>query len=173
MLNPVATQQFSSPEDLLLLHFTRCIMKQRTALLLASALTLFAIIGATAVIRASPTRQTEAATMANVPILSQTTSDPTTTGAALPADREAAYRAQIEQANSQLQAAYAQIQQLQNQNQELLQRENVYRQRLGENDQAIQLLQEQVNRLSGSVAFNNNSAIPFPEHDEGREHDDD
>lgn len=132
-------------------------MKQRTALLLATALTLFATIGITAVVLASPGRQSETATSETVPAVSSSTSDLTLSDTSLSADREAAYRAQIEQANLQLQAAYDQIQQLQEQNQQLRQREELYRQRMEESNQAIRLLQSQVDQLNGSLAFNSSS----------------
>ncbi|NOZ72405.1 MAG: hypothetical protein GXP38_10930 [Chloroflexi bacterium] len=152
-------------------------MKQRTALLLATALTLFATIGITAVVLASAGRQTEAANSEVVPAVSSSTSDLALSDTSLSADREAAYRAQIEQANLQLQAAYEQIQQLQDQNQQLRQREELYRQRLEESNQAIQLLQSQVDQLSGSLAFNSSSdPAPFAYEgdDEGEyEHDKD
>lgn len=57
--------------------------------------------------------------------------------------REAAYRAQIEQANQQLQEAYERLQALEAQNQLLLEREQIYQQRLQESAQVIEAMTAQ------------------------------
>lgn len=173
-----ATVNAHLAENTLLPHsFLRYIMKQRTVLLLAIALTLFATIGITVVVLASVGRQTEAANSEAVPAVSSSTSDLALSDTSLTADREVAYRAQIERANLQLQAAYERIQQLQDQNQQLRQREELYRQRLEESNQAIQLLQSQVDQLNGSLALNSSSdpaPIVYEGDEEGEyEHDKD
>ncbi len=143
-------------------------MTQRTALTLATILTVCVLVlGAgtlavfagkgTANANSNPPASTDAA-----PII-EAAAGAELTG--LLQQRDAQYRAEIEQANTQLRQAYQTIQTLQAQNQELQQRELVYQQRLDEAIQYIQIIQNQVLQ-SGAIP----SARAF-EHEE-EDHDD-
>ncbi len=131
-------------------------MKQRTAALLAAAITTFVVVATVAVLLAMPGAK-QANAQSTTPSVATVPAGTTSTVLA----REQAYKQQIEQANAQLQEAYRQIEQLQAQNQILLQREQTYEQRLQQANAAIQAQQNAAQR----------SFLAFGDHDEG--HDDD
>ncbi|NOX61811.1 MAG: hypothetical protein GXP42_07680 [Chloroflexi bacterium] len=161
-------------------------MTQRTALFAALALTAFVIIGAASVMLALPSIRSANASditpTVETPV--QQTASPENADAQALLDtiqtRESAYRAQIEQANQQLQEAYQRLQQLEAQNSELLQREQIYQQRLQESNQIIESMrssQPQIGsgwsdddaREYGSISYRDDD----DDHDEYYRDDDD
>lgn len=148
-------------------------MKQRTALYTALAVTAFVMIAAASVALAWPklsqpaTAEDPSATQA---MTIDANIDPQSLVATMQA-RDAAYRNQIEQANQQLNDAYQRLSQLQAQNQELLQREQLYRQRLQESAQIIQsFIDSQAGVQSGLIAGESDEES---QHDGFFEHDND
>ena len=118
-------------------------MNQRTALYTALALTAFVIIATASVALAWPAlRQAEtSSSLATAPeelaapeTLTANESIDTQALLATVQVRDEAYRNQIEQANQQVSEAYQRLAELESQNNELLQREQVYQQRLQENN---------------------------------------
>lgn len=132
-------------------------MTQRTALYAALAITAFVIIATASVALAWPTlRQTEilsdpstaSETLAVPESLPATADiDPQTLLATVQA-RDKAYRSQIEQANQQISDAYQRLSELEAQNSELLQREQMYQQRLQESALIIESMVNNQPRIS-------------------------
>ncbi len=142
-------------------------MTQRTALFTALALTAFVIIGAASVMLALPgIRNADAA-------VSAATVETPIQETAAPADannqalietiqtREATYRAQIEQANRQLQDAYQRLQTLEAQNRELLQREQIYQQRLQESNQIIESMRSSQPQIGSGYDDDDRSSVTY------------
>lgn len=143
-------------------------MTQRTALTLATILTVCVLVlGAGTLVvfagKGTANANSNPPASADVAPIAEAAAGADLTG--LLQQRDAQYRAEIEQANTQLRQAYETIQTLQAQNQELQQRELVYQQRLGEAIEYIQVIQNQILQ-SGAIP----SARSF-EH-EGEDHDD-
>lgn len=120
-------------------------MTQRAALLLAAALTICVLILGAGVVafadKRSPDPNPTVATGAVDAALQESAS--VRDLERLVQQRDAHYRTEIEQANTQLQQAYETIRTLQAQNQDLQQRETVYRQSLEEAIRYIQFIQNQ------------------------------
>jgi len=123
-------------------------MNQRSALLLATALTVCVLVLGVGVVAVFADKRDVAVASASAPV---TVSDSASLWdmERLLQQRDTQYRAEIEQANAQLRQAYETIQTLQAQNQELQQREVVYQQRLGEAIQYIQFIQNQILQFGG------------------------
>lgn len=123
-------------------------MNQRSALLLATALTVCVLVFGAGVVAAFAGRRAANSDAAPAPMTLPDNASVQDMEQLLQ-QREAQYRAEIEQANTQLRQAYETIQTLQTQNQELQGREVVYQQRLEEAIQYIQFIQNQTLQFGG------------------------
>ncbi len=154
-------------------------MNQKTALYVALALTTFILVAVSSIALAWPSLQQSSPPETPQPVLqeiptlqapieqaSQTSSDIESLKATIEA-RDAAYRAQIEQANQQLNDAYKRLQELEALNQELLQREQIYQQRLQESAQIIETLSAPASSAQATTAYYDSD-----EHGEGYDDDD-
>jgi len=148
-------------------------MNQKTALYISLTITAFVLIALGSVALAWPalqgsqagdslTAQTPPEAQFAVSSSQDASADPQTLLATAQA-RDAAYRSQIEQANQQLNNAYQQLQELKAQNQLLLEREQIYQQRLQESAQIIEAMSAQ---SSASMT------VASSEEHEGERHDD-
>lgn len=127
-------------------------MNQRSALLLATALTVCVLVFGAGVVAAFAGRRAANSDAAPAPVSAPVTLPDNASVQDLEQllqQREAQYRAEIEQANTQLRQAYETVQTLQTQNQELQGREVVYQQRLEEAIQYIQFIQNQTLQFGG------------------------
>ncbi len=128
-------------------------MNQKTALYIAIGISTFFLVAIGSVALAWPALQ-GASTAETQPVIQEIPNLPadavTTTQTTVSGDaqtlmatieaRDAAYQAQIEQANQQLNEAYQQLQELKAQNQLLQEREQIYQQRLQESAQIIEAM---------------------------------
>ncbi len=154
-------------------------MNQKTALYIALGLTTFILVAVSSIALAWPSLQQSSPSETPQPILqeiptvqapleqtSQTNVDVQSLKATIEA-RDAAYQAQIEQANQQLNDAYKRLQELESLNQALLQREQIYQQRLQESAKIIETLSAPATSSQATSAY-----YEGEEHSESHDDDD-
>ena len=160
-------------------------MTQKTALYIALGMTIFILVAVGSVVLAWPAIQQSSNTPKVQPVIQEIPTVPVQVQAAPAIDtqslmatieaRDAAYRAQIEQANQQLNEAYRRLQELEALNQELLQREQIYQQRLQESAQIIEAMS--TSQLApATTAYYEDDDHKENDHDDDRyeeDHDDD
>ena len=154
-------------------------MNQKTALYVALGLTTFILVAVSSIALAWPSLQQSSPSETLQPFLqeiptvqvpleqtSQTNVDVQSLKATIEA-RDAAYQAQIEQANQQLNDAYKRLQELESLNQALLQREQIYQQRLQESAKIIETLSAPATSSQATSAY-----YEGEEHSESHDDDD-
>ncbi len=169
-------------------------MTQKTALYIALGLTTFILVAVGSIALAWPTIQQANEPEAQpviqeiptMPVQAQTAPSDAPQASAPPAvdvqtlmatieARDAAYQAQIEQANQQLDEAYQRLQELEALNQELMQREQIYQQRLQESAQIIEAMSTSQS-APAATAYYEDDDHKENDHDDDRyeeDHDDD
>lgn len=114
-------------------------MSRKLALILTTVLTVFVLV--TAVALALRLRGADVSVADDMPTAP--------TAASTPTDREAQYRQRLEEANTRLLELQAQVEQLQAQNAQLLERDRQFQQRIEEANRLLQQLQTPASTAMG------------------------